>query len=131
MPAALTDLRPMISVPDLGVAAAFYRDQLGFTPGATFGEPPTWCALSRDRFELMFTTFDHRTARLPYAGDGRSLYFDTNDVVGLHAEFRERGVACSDLRVTAYGMKEFDLRDPNGVELWFAQPTDEPPTGCE
>jgi len=32
------------------------------------------------------------------------------------------------LRVTVYGMKEFEVRDPDDIWLWFGQPTDEPAT---
>ena len=47
---------------------------------------------------------------------------------GLHAEFASRGVPVGDLRVTFYGMKEFEVRDPDDYWLWFGQPTDEAPT---
>jgi uncharacterized glyoxalase superfamily protein PhnB len=60
--------------------------------------------------------------------DYQVFYFNTSDAAGLHAEFAGRGVAVSALRVAFYGMKEFEVRDPDGVWLWFGQPTDEPPT---
>ena len=49
---------------------------------------------------------------------------------------RERGANCyachalapTELRVTYYGMQEFELRDPDGYWLWFGEDTDEPPT---
>jgi hypothetical protein len=37
-------------------------------------------------------------------------------------------LAVTDLRITVYGMKEFELRDPDGIWLWFGQGTSEPPT---
>jgi uncharacterized glyoxalase superfamily protein PhnB len=55
-------------------------------------------------------------------------YFYLEDVVALHGEIRRKGFRASDLRVTFYGMKEFELRDPDGHILWFGQETDEPPT---
>jgi hypothetical protein len=33
--------------------------------------------------------------------------------------------------VTGYGMKEFELRDPDDIWLWFGQDTTEPPTLTE
>ena len=33
--------------------------------------------------------------------------------------------AVSELRVTVHGMKEFEVRDPDDIWLWFGQPTDE------
>jgi uncharacterized glyoxalase superfamily protein PhnB len=49
-------------------------------------------------------------------------------VVALHAEAKGKAFQVSDLRVTFYGMKEFEVRDPDGHILWFGQETDEPPT---
>jgi hypothetical protein len=50
------------------------------------------------------------------------------NVVGLHAEAKRKEFQVSDVRVTFYGMKEFEVRDPDGHILWFGQGTDEPPT---
>ena len=47
---------------------------------------------------------------------------------GLRAAWERDGLAVTDLRVTVYGMKEFELRDPDGHWLWFGQATDEAPT---
>ena len=60
--------------------------------------------------------------------DYQVFYVNTTDVAALHAEYKGRGVAVSELRVTVYGMKEFEVRDPDDYWLWFGQPTDEPPT---
>jgi uncharacterized glyoxalase superfamily protein PhnB len=56
-------------------------------------------------------------------------YSYPEDVAALHAEIKHKGFQVSDLRVTFYGMKEFELRDPDGHILWFGQETDERPTG--
>jgi uncharacterized glyoxalase superfamily protein PhnB len=50
------------------------------------------------------------------------------NVVDLHAEAKRKDFQVIDLRVTFYGMKEFEVRDPDGHILWFGQGTDEPPT---
>jgi hypothetical protein len=63
--------------------------------------------------------------------DYQVFYFNSNNLVALHQEFKSRGVAVTDLRVTVYQMKEFEVRDPDGYWLWFGQETDEPPTVCE
>ncbi len=59
------------------------------------------------------------------------FYFNVSDVAALHAEYAARSVPVSALRVAFYGMKEFELRDPDDYWLWFGQPTDEPPTQRE
>jgi uncharacterized glyoxalase superfamily protein PhnB len=55
-------------------------------------------------------------------------YFYPENVVDLHAEVKRKELQASDLRATFYGMKEFEVRDPDGHILWFGQETDEPPT---
>jgi hypothetical protein len=50
------------------------------------------------------------------------------NVVDLHAEAKRKECQVSDLRVTLYGMKEFEVRDPDGHILWFGQETNESPT---
>ena len=56
------------------------------------------------------------------------FYYYPFNVVELHATLREKGFAVSELRVTIYGMKEFEMEDPDGYQLWFGEGTDEPPT---
>jgi hypothetical protein len=50
------------------------------------------------------------------------------NVVDLHAEAKRKDFQVIDLRVTFYGMKEFEVRNPDGHIFWFGQGTDEPPT---
>jgi hypothetical protein len=50
------------------------------------------------------------------------------NVVDLHAEAKRTELRVRDLRGTFYGMKDFEVRDPDGHILWFGQGTDEPPT---
>src|SRR4051812_37493730 len=105
----------MLAVIDLPRTIAFYRDKLGFRLGDTFGDPPVWCTLHRDGQEIMFNTpARERIERdVPRSSkDYQIFYMNTDDIAGLHAEFRSRGVAATDLRVTVYGMKEFEVRDP-------------------
>lgn len=131
MPRLMETLRPMLAVSDLRRTIAFYCDKLGFRCGATFGDPPVWCDLSRDDISIMFNAppaDDVRRDVPKRSRDYQIFYVNTPDVVALRDEFRSRGVAVSDLRVTVYGMKEFEVRDPDDIWLWFGQPTDEPPT---
>lgn len=127
----LTELRPMFAVTDLRRTIDFYCSKLGFACGHTFGDPPVWCDLARDGVSIMFNAPPADQVRRDVSRSSRDyqiFYFNTGDVVALHGEFASRGVAVSDLRVTVYGMKEFEVRDPDDIWLWFGQPTDEPPT---
>lgn len=126
---ALKSLVPMLSVSDLATTMAFYSDRLGFRVRATFGDPPVWCTLERDGVKLMFNQPPAaEMAALPrHARDYQVFYFYPDDVEALHAAWRADGLSVTDLRVTDYGMKEFELRDPDGIWLWFGQDTDEAP----
>ena len=131
---SLNQLIPMLSVTDLKRTIAFYRDRLGFRVLNTFGEPdPVWCMLARDKIKLMFNQPQaEEMAELPRrAKDFQIFYFYPDDVVALHAGWKAAGLDVTDLRVTIYGMKEFELRDPDGYWLWFGQDTDEAPTVTE
>ena len=62
------------------------------------------------------------------AKDFQVYYCYPDDVVALHQAWQQRGLPVTDLRVTEYGMREFELRDPDGYWLWFGQNTSDPPT---
>jgi catechol 2,3-dioxygenase-like lactoylglutathione lyase family enzyme len=127
----MTHLRPMLAVTDLRRTIDFYCTKLGFTLGDTFGDPPVWCSLSRDGVEIMFNApppDDVRADVSPRSRDYQIFYVNSDDVVALREDLIRRGAPVSDVRVTIYGMKEFEVRDPDGIWLWFGQPTDEPPS---
>lgn len=120
----LTALTPMLSVSDLKRTIAFYQDRLGFRVDATFGgDAPVWCTMSRDGVRLMFNQppAEEMTAATPRAKDFQVFYFYPDDVAALHAAWKRDGLPVTDLRVTDYGMKEFELRDPDHYWLWFGQ----------
>ncbi len=131
MTTKLTNLRPMLAVTDLRRTMEFYCGKLGFACTDTFGNPPVWCSLSRDGVDIMFNAPPSECVRrdVPLVSrDYQIYYFNAPDVAALRGEFLSRGVPVSDLRVTVYGTKEFEVRDPDGIWLWFGQETDEPPT---
>lgn len=132
--ARLTTLRPMLSVVDLPRTMRFYVDGLGFRVTTTFGNPPVWCEVARDDIAIMFNAPPRADVErdVPVKSkDYQVYYIHPDDVVALHQEFGGRGVAVGDLRVTVYGMKEFEVRDPDGYWLWFGQETDDRPTVTE
>lgn len=129
--AKVTNIRPMLAVTDLPRTIAFYRDRLGFQCVGMFGHPPAWCEMVRDGRSMMFNAppRDDVVRDVPRRSkDYQIQYLNADDVVSMHAELKSRGAPVTDLRVTVYGMKEFEVRDPDDYWLWFGQPTDEPPT---
>jgi catechol 2,3-dioxygenase-like lactoylglutathione lyase family enzyme len=134
MGATLSNLRPMLAVSDLPRTIRFYVEKLGFTCCGMFGNPPVWADLERDGVGMMFNTPPRECVErdVPLKSkDYQIFYFNSDDLIALHHEFKSRGVEVSDLRVTVYQMKEFEVRDPDGYWLWFGQDTDEPSTVTE
>ena len=127
----LKSLVPMLSVVDLKRTVAFYCGELGFRRRSKFGDPdPVWCHLERDGVSLMFNQPPaQEMAELPLrAKDFQVYYCYPDDVAGLHQVWKQKGLPVTDLRMTVYGMREFELRDPDGYWLWFGQSTSDPPT---
>ncbi len=130
----LGHLIPMLSVIDLQRTMQFYCETLGFEIINTFGgQPPVWCMLRRHRVELMFNQPGGTIAAdLPRrAKDYQVYYIYPDDVLALHREWQAAGVPVTDIRVTTYGMREFEIRDPDGYWLWFGESTTAQPTDCE
>jgi catechol 2,3-dioxygenase-like lactoylglutathione lyase family enzyme len=127
----LNALIPMLSVSDLKRTMAFYVGRLGFKVINTFGDPePRWCMLGRDGVKIMFNQppADEMTELPRRAKDFQIYYFYPAGIAALHDAWRKQDLPVTDLRVTIYGMKEFELRDPDGYWLWFGEDTTEPPT---
>ncbi|MCC6427829.1 MAG: VOC family protein [Phycisphaerales bacterium] len=124
----------MLACIDLPEAVRFYVEKLGFNCNAMHGNPPVWADVERNGVSVMLNAPPAECVRRDVSRSSRDYqiyYFDAEGVVELHAKFASRGVAVSPLRVAFYGMKEFEVRDPEGHWLWFAEPTDEAPSEKE
>lgn len=129
-------LTPMLNVADIERSLNFYQAVAGFEPVSPRDalEQWRWAHARAGDCELMLSE-SGGPASPPAPADAAEddgwpaiYYFYPEDVTALHGEIRRRGFRPSDLRVTFYGMKEFELRDPDGHILWFGQQTDEPHT---
>ncbi len=123
---------PMLATGDMNESIAFYRDLLGFTLGDTFESSGviSWCEMKLGQATLMFTQHetqtDHPGARDMFAQT--TLAFYVSNVEELYESLVNRDVEVSEMRVTFYGMKEFDLQDPTGYTLLIGESTTEAPT---
>lgn len=52
-------------------------------------------------------------------GRGVSLWCICKDADALHAEFSARGVKLKAPKVAFYGMRQFEVPDPDGYHIWF------------
>ena len=103
---------PVLHVPDVAATAAFYRDVLGFT--CDFGDD-RYAVVWRDNAAIHFV----RDQGPPH---GVHLFQWVNDVDSYYDEIIGRGATVTTAPTDQpYGIREFGLRDINGVELVFGQ----------
>lgn len=127
----LRGLTILLQVYDMPASVHFYRELLGFEivtaspllPGNRFH----WALLRRGEVELMLNTayeFDEERpvpadpARVAAHGD-TILYFGCPDVDAVYDELRGKGIAVEPPEVARYGMKQLNVRDPDGYALVF------------
>ncbi len=103
---------PVLHVADVGATAAFYRDVLGFT--WDFGDE-TYAVVWRDNAAIHFVRDD-------VGPQGVHLFHWVKDVDAYHKEVVERGADVAGEPINqSYGIREFGLRDVNGVGVVFGQ----------
>lgn len=137
---SVVGLVPMLAVPNIDAAVAWYR-AFGFELTGSNGEPGRldWAEVRLGRARLMFASSGDAWR----AGtSGLNLWLYTNGIEALYAELRRRQLERAreilagreaeapeirfrtDLHTTHYGMREFVVEDPHGVHLTFAQPAE-------
>ena len=102
--------------PDIEASLAFYRE-IGFEVARRTGG---FAVLHREGQRL----FVAEDPSAPTAPRWTSLRLMTGDVDALHDQLRDRGVTIVlPLGDRPYGLREFVVRDPNGLDIRFSQPT--------
>lgn len=121
---ALIAAVPILFVRDVGAAAAFYEQRLGFEVEFLHGHPPFYGSVSRDdaRLHLRFvhqTNFAELAARedelilaLIEVGNAKALF---QEYESRHVDFAQRLVR------QPWGGLEFHVRDPDGNVISFVQ----------
>ena len=116
-PAQFYQGAPLLMVPDVSATAAFYRTILGFKTDAG-AETPEYSVVWRDNAAV-------HLAKGEQAPTGVRIFFWVKDVNALYAEVTGRGAAIAvPLGTRPYHVRDFSIRDPNGVELVFGQDWD-------
>ena len=108
---------PVLSVPDVHAAAAFYRTKLGFKSDAG-AEMPEYAVVWRDNAAVHLAKGD-------VGPKGVRIFFWVKDVNALHTEVVGRGaVIAVPIGTRPYGVRDFSIRDANGIEVVFGQDWD-------
>ena len=117
--ATLIGVSPVLPVPDVRAAVAFYSNQLGFNAEELWGDPPTHGSVNRGRAGIQFTAAPDGYDPSSFPG---SVYVFVDDVGELGHEFRSRGVEITEpAESKEYGMIEMAVRDLNGYRIVFGQ----------
>jgi catechol 2,3-dioxygenase-like lactoylglutathione lyase family enzyme len=115
---------PILFVGDVGAAAAFYEEKLGFHIDFLHGKPPFYASVSRDR-ACLHLRFVHQTNFAELAAREGSLILATIQVANVKALFKEyegRNVDFAQRLVRqAWGGLDFHVRDPDGNVVSFVQ----------
>jgi uncharacterized glyoxalase superfamily protein PhnB len=117
---------PVFLVDDVVETAGYYRDVLGFDVDFIYGEPPVYASVSRDDAILNFSRSDPQGRRNSVskagAGNGVDAYVVVSDVDDVLEELTHHGAkVVVDIESHDYGMREFQIEDPNGYRLAIAE----------
>ena len=123
--ARLISSAPVLLVRDVIAAANHYRDALGFSYDRFWGHPPNFVILHRDDMRLMLSQSPQGTNIVPHwrVNSGIwNVYFWTDDVDALFAEFSSRGAKIDyGLDNKPYDVREFGVQDLDGYDIGFGQ----------
>jgi ankyrin repeat protein/uncharacterized glyoxalase superfamily protein PhnB len=133
---SVESLTPMVAVVDVKATVAWYR-WIGFELVASHdGDEMDWAQVSFGKAQIMFTR-SQSPSRDPTTG--LSLWIRTDRLDDLYALLKKLQIEGArealigdsqhapdvpftvDLYTAFYGQREFGIRDPNGIELMFAQ----------
>jgi catechol 2,3-dioxygenase-like lactoylglutathione lyase family enzyme len=107
---------PRVPVLDVEAALIFYCKRLGFELGWRWGAPLTHANVCRDAIGLDLI-------RVPADRGGPAMvYIQVCAIDAYYAELGARGVRVGDLGDREYGMRDFEVIDPDGNRLAFGEP---------
>jgi catechol 2,3-dioxygenase-like lactoylglutathione lyase family enzyme len=108
---------PRLPVTDVDKALAFYTDQLGFQLGWKWGDPITHGNVCRDSISLDLIS-------MPEQQRGPAMaYIQLSGVDAYFSELKGRNLTVSEPQDRPYGMRDFEVVDPDGNRLSFGEPT--------
>ncbi len=118
----ITSAAPILQITDLAKSLAFYGELLGFEKEFTYGEPPFYAGVKKNDTVFHLCSSPENACRI---GLG-SVYVFCDEVDGYYQELKADGVEItSPLNTYPYGMKDFQIKDPDGNLICFGCPIDE------
>lgn len=108
---------PVLPVPDVKVAAAFWRDKLGFNVRGEWGDPPCFAIVGRD---LITVGLDLPESATYDVSSGWSAYLYVENVDDFASELEARGVSLLwPVDDAPYGCRDFTIEAPGGHKIAF------------
>lgn len=107
---------------DLDATIRFYTEVVGLRPAFRWGD--FYAGLWAGEQLIHLKRVDEPDPSIPYvaAGEHLHLYMDTEDARGLAEAIAARGVALArPVQETAWGRREFAIRDDQGHTLHFGE----------
>ena len=107
---------PRLPVADVEQAVAFYVDRLGFQLGWKWGSPVTHASVCRDSVSLDLIS-------APEGRRGTAMaYIQVSGVDTYFSELKEKDLGATEPQDRPYGMRDFEVVDPDGNRLAFGEP---------
>ncbi|HMD33612.1 MAG TPA: glyoxalase superfamily protein [Vicinamibacterales bacterium] len=108
---------PLLLVPDVSATADFYVSILGFRAD-TGANTTEYSVVWRDNAAVHLAKGEH-------APTGVRIFFWVKDVNTLYEQVTKRGaIVAVPIGTRPYGVRDFSIRDPNGVEIVCGQDSD-------
>lgn len=118
----LTSATPVLRSDDYERSRAFFTDGLGFKVIEEGGDPPRFGIFQKDG-AVLFVDSWNGADDAPSAS--WSAYIHVDDLASFATEVEAAGVVISKpLHDTVYGMREFELTDPDGNIICFGESMD-------
>ncbi|MEQ9401965.1 MAG: glyoxalase superfamily protein [Cyclobacteriaceae bacterium] len=111
---------PIFPVDDPLKTAEYYRDVLGFDINFKWEDPPTYIVINRDDAVGIHLVKNEGDFTPPV--NHASLFIFVHDVDAVYQEYQQSGAEITrTIDNRDYGMRDFDVRDPNGFILVFGK----------
>ena len=128
--AEFNSLAACFPVADISSTIRWYEEQLGFIADPfPSTEPYVFAILRRDDVEIMLQRVDGYQKPDIYgsrSGGVWNAYITVEGLRDLYESVREESTIVQPLRQQPYGIWEFEVKDPNGYVLVFAEPDQSP-----
>lgn len=112
----------ILQVSNLPEAIKFYTESLGFEKEFIYGDPPFYAGVKMNDIIIHLNTAEGNAKR---SGMG-SIYIFCDEVDSYYEKIKEAAVQITtELDSYPYGMRDFQIQDPDGNKLGFGTPIEE------